>query len=979
MSDKMNSNNLEQQSLHPLVLMEEEVLNFWDRIKAFEKTIERESLHGDYVFYDGPPFGTGEPHYGHILSSVSKDVVPRYWTMRGYRVMRRWGWDCHGLPIENIIEKDFKVSGKKQIEEMGIDKFNETCRVRVLEYANLWDSMVRRIGRWVDFQNSYKTMDLGFMESVWWGFKEMWKKDLIYQGRKVLLYCPRCETPISNFEVAMDNSYKDIEDETIYIKFELTNSKEILNLDGKVFMLAWTTTPWTLPGNVALAVGQDIDYSVVSVGEETYILAKERVEHIFNNQEIKIIKEIKGKDLLNLEYIPLFNVSWPEEEKSKKAYYVVAGDFVTTETGAGIVHISPVYGEDDYELAKKLALPIIPLLDEKGLVTQALPEFTGLYFAKVNGLIINKLTANGLILKSVKVVHSYPFCHRCDTKLFYNAIPAWFLNINKIKERMLEHNRNINWYPPHLKEGRFAKGIEQAPDWNISRNRYFATPIPIWRCEDCGELEAIGSVQELKDKSGADNILDIHNHSIDHLTWQCSKCSNTMKRISEVFDCWVESGSMPFAQLHYPFENQKRFEENFPAQFISEYISQTRAWFYVMHAISTSLFDSHSFDNVVATGVIMASDGQKMSKSKKNFPDPSKIINQFGADSLRLYLMGSPVMKAENLFFNEAEVKDLFRNNITTLWNVFKFYNLYALENNFQARDNFDLAKASDNILDQWMLAKLNILIQEMTDSMDGYNLPNSIRLLGVFINELSTWYLRRSRDRFKSNNEIDKKYALATSAYVLSEFTKVAAPFTPFIAEYIWQEVNGYSFKTDKSVHLEMWSKASDVNEEVINSMDVVKRIVEAGLKRRSEVNIKIRQPLPFYSTDLVKELPLNYQEIIKDELNVMELIFGDDEIGIEITPSLLKEGIKREIVRSINAMRKNASLTIQDTIGVYWHVADLKQSLVAEVFTDLNNEIAQDVLASLIENKRISDVNIEKEFKINNEEIWLGVKKSN
>ncbi|MCK4554109.1 isoleucine--tRNA ligase, partial [Candidatus Parcubacteria bacterium] len=677
MASKNKSNN---KNVNPFPKMEEEVLNFWDKAKIFKKSVNKEAPQGDYVFYDGPPFGTGEPHYGHLLSSISKDVVPRYWTMRGYRVERRWGWDCHGLPIENIIEKDKKISGKKEIEKMGVDRFNEACRARVLEYADIWDKMIHRIGRWVEFKNSYKTMDLDYMESVWWGFSRLWKKDLIYQGRKVLLYCPRCETPISNFEVAMDNSYQEIIEPSVYVKFRIANPRQLnanLRQNDEVYILAWTTTPWTLPGNVALAVGTDIDYVMVKHNDEFYVLAKGRLEEVFKDKEHELINTFKGKELIGLEYEPLFDVP-ALRASGKKVYYIAPADFVTTEDGTGVVHIAVVYGEDDYNLGLKLGLPVIPALDEKGYFNETVPQFKGVYFKDADKKIIKDLEKRGLLFAKVDYKHPYPFCHRCETQLFYNAIPAWFLNISKIRKRMLELNKNINWFPKHLKQGRFAQGIEQAPDWNISRNRYFATPMPIWECDKCKEREVIGSIKELEDKSGQKNIKDIHNHFIDDLKWKCSKCNGTMKRISEVFDCWVESGSMFFAQMHYPFENKEKFEKNFPAQFISEYISQTRAWFYVMHVLSTALFNSNSFENVVTTGVIFAEDGSKMSKSKKNFPDPWKVINEFGVDALRFYLMRSTLMQAENLFFNERELRDVFRKNIMLVWNVYKFYTMYA-------------------------------------------------------------------------------------------------------------------------------------------------------------------------------------------------------------------------------------------------------------------------------------------------------------
>ena len=1011
---KERNKNVERKSSFPA--MEEDILNFWEKNKIFEKSVNNppsplyQGGRKDYVFYDGPPFGTGEPHYGHILSSVSKDVVPRYWTMKGYRVERRWGWDCHGLPIENIIEKDMKISGRKEIEEVGIAKFNEACRARVLEYADIWGKMVRRIGRWIEFENSYKTMDLTYMESVWWAFKELWGKKLVYEGRKVLLYCPRCETPISNFEVAMDNSYKDITEQSVYVKFKIVGKPPLTPLlkggenGANVYILAWTTTPWTLPGNVALAVGKDIDYVLVKVEEnklkelgdgetpssfasakvEYFIVAKEKAELLFGDEIHEVIKEFKGKDLIGLEYEPLFDVP-ALKNSGKKVYYVAEADFVTTEDGTGIVHTAVVYGEDDYNLGLKLDLPVVPALDNKGHFNETVPQFTGVYFLKANKLIVEDLAKRGLLFKAENYTHSYPHCHRCETQLFYNAIPAWFLNIGKLRKRMLELNKKINWYPEYLKEGRFAKGIEQAPDWNISRNRFFATPIPVWKCEECGEIEVIGSVKELEDKTrlrqgsggqgGEENITDIHNHKIDHLTWKCPKCKGTMKRISEVFDCWMESGSMSFAQMHYPFENKKKFEKNFPAKFISEYISQTRAWFYVMHVISTALFNSHSFENVVATGVILNEKGEKLSKSKKNYPDPWKVINEFGADALRFYLMNSSVMQAENLLFNEGELQDTFRKNIMILWNVYKFYEMYA-EN---AEDQTPKAKlVSKNVLDKWIVARLNQLIAEVTKAMDDYNLVKATRPIEEFINDLSTWYLRRSRERFKSDDKQDKQEALATTKYALTELAKVIAPFMPFIAEQIWQRVTGNDFKDEnKSVHLEKWPRAGKIDKDVLENMEMVRKIVELGLAERDKAGIKVRQPIASLKIKNQKskiKISEDYIQLIRDEMNVKDVIFAEGselavELDMRMTPELIAEGIKRELVRAINNLRKETGMTIQDRAMIFYKTENKE---IKEVFEKFSEEIKKDTLADEV---RLGGEG--KNVKINNNEIVLRVEK--
>ena len=1136
----MDKNKAENKvnSTNPFPKMEEEVLEFWDKGKIFEKSVatpptpllSKGSVTKDYVFYDGPPFGTGEPHYGHLLSSIAKDVVPRYWTMKGYRVERRWGWDCHGLPIENIIEKDLGISGKKEIEKLGIAKFNEACRARVLEYADIWDVMIRRIGRWVDFKNSYKTMDLTFMESVWWAFKQLWQKDLVYEGRKVLLYCPRCETPISNFEVAMDNSYQDITEASVYVKFKLKyrNGKTgrgvgalILNdknevllikrneksrritwalpggkveagekfvnalrrevteelgvkvveaipfsglpdiLEGRLFeticykvrlegepqimvpleieklawfplddmpeidyppsrdainiykeqkqkffidedinrplsnvnMLAWTTTPWTLPGNVALAVGSDITYAMIKINNDFYVVAKDRLEVI--KEKYETVKEFKGKELVGLEYEPLFAVP-AIKESGKRVHYVADADFVTADDGTGVVHTAVVYGEDDYNLGLKLDLPVVPALDEKGFFNETVPQFKGVYFKEADKLIIADLDKRKLLFATENITHSYPHCWRCETQLFYNAIPALFLAIGKIRKRMLELNERINWFPSHLKYGRFALGIEQAPDWNISRNRYFATPIPIWECDKCNEKQIIGSIKELEDLSGWKGIGDIHSHFIDDITWTCTKCGGKMHRTKEVFDCWVESGSMSFAQMHYPFENKEKFEKNFPAQYISEYISQTRAWFYVMHVMSTALFDSNSFENVVATGVILNEKGEKMSKSKKNFPDPIKVINEFGADALRFYLMSSSLMEAENLFFNERELRDIFRKNIMILWNVFKFYEMYSNNSKLTfvpssgrgKTQNSKLVIKKESILDKWILARLNQLINEVTDNMDKYDLVKATRPITDFINDLSTWYLRRSRDRFKNDTSAslaqvkDKEAALQTTDYVLTELAKVLAPFMPFLAEQIWQKVTGFDFKDEnKSVHLESWpdrgSQIVDRGSQILEEMEMVRKIVELGLAERDKVGIKVRQPLSKLKVKSEKlKVGDEFINLIADEVNVKKVEFIEEgELAVEldttIDEELKLEGLKRELVRMINSLRKEAGLTIQDKINLYWQS---DSELIKNVFESLGKDILKDTLADKISETAIEE---QKEFKINGEQVKLSVKK--
>lgn len=980
---------------------EQEILKYWDEHQTFEKSVASRSEEKPYHFYDGPPFATGLPHYGHILSSVIKDVVPRYWTMKGFKVRRRWGWDCHGLPIESLIEKELKISGKKQIEEIGVGTFNEACRSKVLQYTHEWKKMVNRIGRWVEFDNAYKTMDSTYMESVWWALKNVWDKGMIYEGRKVLMYCPRCETPVSKAEIAMDNSYKDITEESATAKFKVKNPEKY-GLPENTYILAWTTTPWTLPGNVALAVGNDIEYSILETSTNMdrgieggemhiqsghYIVATDRVQHLIKegNYFTDNIKKVSGKDLVGIEYEPLFDMP-AVKETGKKAYYVAAGDFVTTVDGTGIVHTAVIYGEEDYNLGVKLDLPMVPMLDEKGHFNEVAPEFIrGQYFKKAEKEIKNDLEKRGLLFSREQYTHSYPHCWRCDTQLFYNAISAWFIDIQKIKGRLIELNEKINWYPEHLKHGRFLNILETAPDWNISRNRYWATPLPFWKCDnkDCAETLCVGSVAELREKalnfaevftSEKVEEMDLHKQFTDKIKIKCQKCNGVMSRIPEVIDCWLESGSMPFAEFHYPFENKVTFTKNFPGQYIAEYIAQTRAWFYYMHVVSTLLFDTNSFENCVTTGTILNEKGEKLSKSKMNYTDPWVIIEQYGVDALRYYLMTSVVMEAENLFFNEREVRDIYNKVINILWNVATFYLMYAPE-----YDGKTKAKDSTHILDKWILAKLQVLVKEVTVQMDNYNTVRAGRPIKDFIDELSTWYLRRSRDRFKGENEQDKQFALATLNEVLSTLAKVMAPFTPFIAEKIYQTtVHSSQFiEAKESVHLEDWPEVNKdlENEEVLEKMSIVAEVVELGHSLRKENQINVRQPLPLLVINLDVKLAQNiklsdaYLEIVKDELNIKNVKIWsslDDsssffkgssgkkvaiELDIRISEELKKEGLVREIVRTINQIRKDQKFTISDKVIIKYYTED---ALLRAVFVEYAEELKKSVLAeSLVESE--------------------------
>lgn len=945
----------------PYSQIEEKILAFWKKEKIFERSVEERPEDKSYIFYDGPPFATGLPHYGHILSSVIKDLIPRYWTMKGYQVKRRWGWDCHGLPIETIVEKKLGVSGKKQIEEKGIGIFNETARSQVLSYVDQWRETVNRIGRWVDFENSYKTMDPTFIESVWWALKTIWDKGLIYEGRKVLMYCPRCETPVSNAEISMDNSYRDVTEDSIVVKFHLLPKQKFgRNYETKdsAFLLAWTTTPWTLPGNVALTVGEDIDYTALRMkgAAELYLVASKRIEEVFKGDEIEIVhNDLKGSDLVGLEYEPLYEIG-AVRKSGKKAWYVTTADFVTTEDGTGIVHTAVIYGETDFELGSKINLPQVPLLDSSGVYNKDAPELLqGKFYKEAEDFIKKDLTERGLIFKIFPYSHSYPFCWRCEAPLIYNAVNAWFINIQKIKDRIIELNEKINWYPGYLKHGRFLNIIKSAPDWNISRNRYWATPLPFFVCEntDCSEKICIGSVAELKEKSvnfhevfKSDRVedLDLHRPYMDQIILKCTKCSGEMKRTPEVIDCWVESSSMPFAEWHYPFENKGIFEKRFPGQFIAEYIAQTRTWFYYMHTIAVMLFDDISYENVVSTGTILAEDGSKMSKSKGNYPDPEEVLETYGADALRFYLMSSVVMQADNLFFNEKDLREVYNKVINSSYNILSFFEIYR-GGQLKAKP---LYPKSLTILDLWVISKLNVLIKEVSEALEKYDTVQGARVIRTFVDDLSTWWVRRSRDRFK--DETERESCLEVLRTVLNTFAKVAAPFMPFIAEHIWQKVK--SEDDEISVHLSKWPvyERELISKELEEDMQLAREIVERGHAARSEAGIKVRQPLSQVSWNKnFKSNAEDFSKIILDELNVeiFSLVEQEGELKVDlditIDDRLQHLGDLREIHRALQQARKLAGYKQGEPVSAnYYSESSAVNNLIEENLDEIKQAAA-------------------------------------
>ena len=881
--------------------IEEKILKFWKKDKTFEKSLKKTENSKPYIFYDGPPFATGLPHYGHILGSVTKDVFGRFWTMKGKYVRRVWGWDCHGLPIENIAEKGLGINSKDEIEKMGVKKFNDYCRSKVMDYADAWEKVIERIGRWVDMKNAYKTMDNEYIESVWWAFKKLWEKGYIYEGEKILMYCPRCATPLAKAEIAMDNSYKNIAEDSIVVKFRMK--------EEKVYALAWTTTPWTLPSNLALAVNPKLTYIYVKdkSDKNTYLMAKEVVRNFYKDKrDYEIVKEVQGKELEGKEYEPLFNYF----KDTKNAFRFILGDFVTAEDGTGIVHTAPAFGEEDYEVCKKYDIPLVQPVDEKGKFTKEVTDFAGKFVHSTNKEIIDFLKAKKNIVLVKKIEHEYPFCYRCDAKLIYRAIPAWFVDIQKIKPRVMELSQKIKWHPKFLKEGRVKYTIETAPDWNISRNRYWASAMPVWISKD-GEKLIIGSIEELKKYSKVElkGKIDLHKDYLDKLILKKGK--KEFRRIPEVLDCWFESGAMTFAQFHYPFENKEFFEDNFPAQFVAEYIAQIRAWFYYMIVLSAILFNDMPFENVATTGTILAKDGQKMSKSRGNFTDPMELINKYGVDSLRFYLMSSPVMNAENLNFLDKGVEEAYNKVISLMYNTLNFYESY--------KDDVKKPKSdSKNATDRWILSRLAQTGSEVEKHLEDYDSVKACSKIAQFVNDLSTGYIRLNRERF--DNDDDAKQTLG---YVLDNLSRISAPLMPFVSEKIYLSLD----KKNQSVHLQEYPKFNEeeVDITLLKDIEQIREIISKGLAERDKAQIGLKWPLQkaiINGKDV--DIEDEFMEILKSQLNVKEIVIKDGEelkveINTKINPELESEGYARELSRQIQEFRKKLGLNKKESIELY------------------------------------------------------------
>ena len=1196
----------------PFSQIEEEILKFWDKDKTFAKSVSQRPESNSYIFYDGPPFATGTPHYGHIVTSTMKDVVPRYWTMRGKRVERRWGWDCHGLPIENIVEKELKLNSRKDIEALGVDTFNAQCHAKVGLYAEEWKKVIHRLARWVDMENDYKTMDTDFMESAWWVFKTLWDKKLIYEGYKSMHICPRCETTLSNLEVTQN--YKDIKDLSVTAKFELAD-------EPGTFVLAWTTTPWTLIGNVALAVGEDVEYVAMKVTNsqcdqlksgETYIFSKvfwdSKFTHLpeplvegesaragfdrwiladekYNKTEVET-RDVRGGSLVGKKYRPLFDFYLDKDLPNKENLYtIVSADFVSTAEGTGVVHIAPAFGEEDMLLGQEKKLSFIQHVGMDGKIKEGNGDFSGLPVKpqddvqKTDVAIVKYLAAKGLLFAKEQYAHSYPHCWRCETPLINYATSSWFVKVTAVKKDMLKLAEKIHWVPEHLKEGRFGQWLLGAHDWSISRSRYWGNTMPVWRCGQCGETRVFGSIDELrasgdqkiakiifvrhgesdknilniksqgrgkwpltakgeaeaqalakkiknidvivsspslrarqtaeiiakelkietivvdelvneynsgewedltreqrlatasyrsyKELRGEDkfnfvlgrtgesrgqvvervgrfvekigreyagktvllvshdginaalhkavlnigvaeyfvkeqtgfNVMsqlyvdesgknfDIHKHNVDKITFKCAQCEGQMRRIPEVLDCWFESGSMPYGQMHYPFENVKKFEENFPAEFIAEGVDQTSTWFYVLHILSTALFKKAAFKNVIANGIVLAEDGQKMSKRKQNYPDPMEVINKYGADALRYYLTISPVMKVEDFCFSEKGVDEVYKKVILILQNVLSFYKMFEGESAKSKVQSLKSKVERANVLDGWIMAKVNTLIGEVTRGLESYDLPQGAKPIAEFVNELSTWYVRRSRDRFKSEDENVKAQALDSLRYTLEKLSLVIAPIMPLMAEHLWQ-----SLDKESSVHLQDWPEVDEdlVDDNVLENMKVVRQIVELGLAARDEAGVKVRQPLAMLSYN-VKGLSEDYEQIIADELNVLKVEYNEEVlvsnelnakqagsvvVGLNtvMNEELKQLGLLRELTRQINSLRREGGLSIGDKVKIVYETesAELK-ALFAN--PGLKQKLMQATVAISLEAS--TSTTSGREVKVNDQELKISLEK--